>query len=391
MELFKWQECQTTEHSNRWTFSAEPCFTGHSSVLFYGPPLETHSATSTNSRAFMSHSSPLLRQWLLLRAIASGNGAATVKSLVASTGMSEKTIRRDLAVLRRVGFPVEEKSGEFGRKTFSLATPNIPVLQFGYDEALALYLCRRTAIGFSGTFVEQSLHEAFLKIEASLGQRVARYVETMLTRVIQTQIGGDYAAKAELLDRLFIAIEEDRALFLTYQSQRSTEPVTYDVYPYRLVDHHGSLYLFGYSPDHGETRTWKVDRMLDAQPTEIRFQRPDDAQVAAQLAGNFGIFSGKGDVRVRIRFAPSAARYVSEKRMHASQKVELQPDGSAIVDFQLSNTTEVKAWALSFGAAATVLEPLQLIHEIARELAALTETYEATTTTKVRSKKALPK
>jgi len=323
----------------------------------------------------MSDSSPLLRQWLLLRAIAAGNGATTVKSLVASTGMSEKTIRRDLAALRRVGFPVEEKSGEFGRKTFSLATPNIPVLQFGYDEALALYLCRRTAIGFSGTFVEQSLHEAFRKIEASLGPRVAKYVETMLTRVIQTQIGGDYNAKAELLDRLFIAIEEDRAIFLTYHSQRSTEPVTYDIYPYRLVDHHGSLYLFGYSPDHGETRTWKVDRMLDAQPTEIRFQRPDDAQVAAQLSSNFGIFSGKGDVRVRIRFSPSAARYVNEKRMHASQKVEQQPDGSAIVEFRLSTTTEVKAWVLSFGAVAEVLEPETLRTELAEELRSMSEKY----------------
>ncbi len=193
----------------------------------------------------MGNSSPLLRQWALLQALASGNGETTIKSLVAVTGMSEKTIRRDIAVLRRVGFPVVEQSGEFGRKTFSLTSPDVPSLLFSYDEALALHLCRRAVLGFGGTFVEQSLLTAFRKIAASLGPRAAKYVESMLPRISHTQLGGDYADQAELLDRLFIAIEEDRAVFLTYRSQRTTEPITYDIYPYRLVDHRGSLYLFG--------------------------------------------------------------------------------------------------------------------------------------------------
>lgn len=324
----------------------------------------------------MSGSSPLFRQWQLLRAIAAGNREATIKSLSASTGMSDKTIRRDIALLKDVGFPVEEKAHEFGRKTYALTTPSVPQLQFAYDEALALYLCRRSAVGFEGTFVAEAVATAFKKIETSLGRRAARYVETMLSRVVQTQLGTDYSDQAELLDRLFIAIEEDRAVFLTYRSQRSTEPVTYDVYPYRLIDHRGALYLFGHSPDHGESRTWKVDRMLDAQPTEVRFQRPNDEVIGTQLSGSFGVFSGRGDVPVRIRFAAGAARYVSEKKMHASQTVESQPDGTAIAEFRLSNTTEVKAWALSFGAAAEVLEPEELRIEISKELQLLVQTYQ---------------
>lgn len=323
----------------------------------------------------MGSTSPLFRQWSLMQAIANGRGEATIKSLVASTGMSEKTIRRDVATLRQVGFPIEERLGEFNRKTFSLAVSDAPHIQFGYDEALALYLCRRSAVGFSGTFVDHSLAGAFRKIEASLGRQAAKYVETMLARIGSTQVAHDYAAQAELLDRLFIAIEEDRAVFLTYRSQRATEPVTYDVYPYRLVDHRGSLYLFGFSPDHGESRTWKVDRMTDVGLTEIRFQRPDDSQIREQLAGSFGIFAGQGNVHVRIRFATSAARYVNEKRMHPSQQVELQADGTALVEFRLSNTTEVKSWVLSFGSSAEVLEPEELRNEIANDLTILARTY----------------
>jgi predicted DNA-binding transcriptional regulator YafY len=334
----------------------------------------------------MNSTPPLFRQWQLLRAISVAGGAATIKSLAAAAGTSEKTVRRDVALLRRVGFPIEERTGDFGRKTYALSDLNAAPLQFGYDEALALYLCRRAATGFGGTFVDEALGNAFKKIEGSIGRRAAKYVDTMLAHVVHTQLGADYADKSELLDRLFIAIEEDRAVFLTYRSQRSTEPVTYDVHPYRLIDHRGSLYLFGFSPDHGETRTWKVDRMFDVEPTEIRFPRPDDEQITAQLAGNFGVFAGHGDVRVRIRFAPSAARYVSEKRMHVSQKVEPQPDGSAVVEFRLSNTTEVKAWALSFGAAAEVLEPKALREELMRDLELLAQTYRSSAKTARRAR-----
>ncbi|HEX3659116.1 MAG TPA: WYL domain-containing protein [Pirellulales bacterium] len=341
--------------------------------------------------AAMHDASPLLRQWSLLRAIA-GDRESTVKSLAAATGMSEKTIRRDVSLLRCVGFPIEERSGDYGRKTFFLNRPHTPALEFTYDEALALYLCRRASTGFGGTFVEQALAVAFRKIETSLGRRAAKYVDTMLARIVQTQLGGDYAGKAELLDRLFIAIEEDRAVFLTYQSQRSTEPVTYDVYPYRVIEHRGSLYLFGHSPDHGEPRTWKVDRITDVGLTDIHFQRPDDAQLNAQLSGNFGIFSGKGDIAVRIHFAPTAARYVNEKRMHASQRVALQPDGSALVEFQLSSLVEIKSWILSFGPAAEVLEPEELREEILADLQALQSMYRTgkKSMTSPRSRRTMP-
>ena len=73
----------------------------------------------------MHDASPLLRQWSLLRAIASDR-ESTVKSLAATTGMSEKTIRRDVSLLRRVGFPIEERSGDYGRKTFFLIGQMLP-------------------------------------------------------------------------------------------------------------------------------------------------------------------------------------------------------------------------------------------------------------------------
>ncbi|MFM9960935.1 MAG: WYL domain-containing protein [Planctomycetaceae bacterium] len=43
--------------------------------------------------------------------------------------------------------------------------------------------------------------------------------------------------------------------------------------------------------------------------------------------------------------------------------------GSLIAEFQLTATEEIKAWVLSFGAKAEVLEPPSLREEMARDLA----------------------
>ena len=64
--------------------------------------------------------STLARQWRLLKILTFSPKGVTVKELIAVSGMSDKTIRRDLAFLKEVGFDVTETVGEFGRKSWRL-------------------------------------------------------------------------------------------------------------------------------------------------------------------------------------------------------------------------------------------------------------------------------
>jgi predicted DNA-binding transcriptional regulator YafY len=322
--------------------------------------------------------SALFRQWLILKAIETADGEATIKTLVEQTGKSEKTVRRDLALLRKVGFPIVEKSGDFGRKTFALESANLPRLELCYDEALALFFCRRAVLPLAGTLFWQSAENGFAKIKASLGRRAADYLDCMFARVYRTQIGGDYAEKAEVIDQLLIASEECRATFITYHSSRSSEPLSYPIHPYGLIEHRGSLYAVGFSEQHDEVRHWKVDRIESVERTKFPFQRSADFDIETHLAGSLGVYHGKTSVRVRVRFAPSAARYVCEKRMHPSQRITRQRDGGAIAEWTLSSTVEARSFILSFGSAAEVLEPAELRAEIAAEIAALAEKYGVT-------------
>jgi predicted DNA-binding transcriptional regulator YafY len=232
----------------------------------------------------------------------------------------------------------------------------------------------------AGTPFWEAAQRAFRKIRATLGSEALWHVERFAELFHQMMVGvSDYAKKAELMDQLLLGIEDRRAVFVTYRSLQSTEPITYDVFPYGIVHHRGSLYLVGWSPDHREIRHWKLDRMDDAEPTEVRFEHPEAFDLRKHLSKSFGVFHGQGNVHVKVRFSAEVARYVQEKTWHPSQKLKPQKVGSLIAEFELDGTEEIKRWILSFGRHAEVLEPAELRQEIVTESGALLEAYRGDT------------
>ena len=325
----------------------------------------------------MADELPLVRQWLLFRKLCSHRFGVTIKDVMHEFGVSEKTVRRDLETFQKAGFPLEETVGEFGRKTWHLESgKDGPGLAFAFDEAIALYLGRRFLEPLAGTVFWEAAQRAFKKIRTTLGPDALKYIDQFSTVFHQTMVGaGDYTKKAELIDELMVGIEDRKAVFITYQSLRATESVTYDIYPYGLVYHRGALYLVGRSPQHEEICHWKVSRIEAAKQTPIHFQRPDDFDLAQHFAKSFGVFHGDGAVTIKVRFAPAVARYVSESNWHESQKLTSQKDGGVVAEFDLSDTEEIKRWIMSFGKHAVVLEPESLKAEIVQELNSLLAAY----------------
>jgi len=325
----------------------------------------------------MPEESPLVRQWILLRTLCSRRYGATVKEMAQDMVVVDKTIRRDLATFQKAGFPLEETVGDHGEKKWRLdPTKTQPGLTFTFDEAIALYLSRHLMEPLAGTLFWEASQRAFKKVRASLGADALKYVEKFGTMFHQTMVGAsDYSKKADLIDQLMIGIEDQKTVFLTYQSLQSTEPVTYDMYPYGLTYHRGRLYLIGRAPEHDEVRIWKVDRIEDAEATDFRFKRPEDFDLQEHLAKSFGIFHGDGQVHVKVQFSPTVARYVEESNWHASQKLTKQKDGGVVAEFDLDNTKEIKQWILSFGRHAVALEPDELREEIIEEVAEISSAY----------------
>lgn len=312
----------------------------------------------------------------LLDLIVRGDGKEDVDSLAKALKVSSKTVRRDLNDLRKLGFAILEQGEPHGAKALSLDKKAIPQLKLTYDEVFSLLLYRLGNPTFDGTQIGQAAASAFAKVEGAMGPVEKDYVQRMLPRVRRNSVGGDYSKHSDTVEALTLGIEDTKAIEITYLSARSTEPVTYVIEPYGLVEHRGTLYVVGHSKRHDEIRTWKVDRMVAAEITRHSFQQPSGFDINEHFRGAFAIVRGDSAVKVTVRFNGSATRYVQDKRMHPSQRVELQTDGMALVHFELTSTLEVRSWILSFGSAAEVLSPESLREEIREQIVQMLVRYD---------------
>jgi predicted DNA-binding transcriptional regulator YafY len=319
----------------------------------------------------MADDATVTRHFNLIRLLGARRLGVTIRDLVHELGVADKTIRRDLAFLRRMGVPVEERAGERGKKTWKLGESwSRPPVQFDFEEAAALYLGRQLLESMAGTPFWEAASRAWRKIRSTLGDQAASYLDTFARLLHCTEAGHrDYSGKAEILEALTIAIEDYKATHITYRSERATEPATRDVYPLRLVRMgNGALFLLAVDPQEDRVKTYKVDRIEAAEVSQIVFQRYRDFDVAAFLERSLGIYDGDDDVNVVIRFRPAAARHARETRWHKSEAFSPRRDGSLILRLRLSSTVEIKSRVLSYGATAVVLEPESLRAEIAAEL-----------------------
>jgi len=85
------------------------------------PAAQTRLAASRISRRPVQRvrfRTPIIRQWKLLELLSSAPEGITVEEFAKAAGTCDKTIRRDLILLRKVGFDLDETVGAHGHKSW---------------------------------------------------------------------------------------------------------------------------------------------------------------------------------------------------------------------------------------------------------------------------------
>lgn len=331
----------------------------------------------------MAEMTQLMRQWRLLQMLSRRGQGVPLRDMAEETGVETRTILRDLNVLRNAGFPLAEHVKERGKKFWYLSREDgIGQLQFTLEEASALYLGRQYLDAFAGTLFWSGAQSGFGKIRAVLGETTVEHLDKLAEATHMTSISqADYSARAEMIDDLMVGIEDCKVTVITYQSLRSTEPVThYNVHPYAMVFHKGALYLIAWSVDHSAIRTFKVDRISEVEVKGglLKFERPERFDPGQYLEHSFGIFADEGPPQtVRVKFSAAVRRILEEKKFHPSQELRPQPDGGVVACFQLATFEEFRSFVLSFGRHAKVLEPKELADDIRQEIFEMQAMYPA--------------
>jgi predicted DNA-binding transcriptional regulator YafY len=312
----------------------------------------------------------VIRQWKILKTIEAGR-YTTAPEMAKEYGVTERTIRRDIEALQEAGFPLYDDRAE-GRKIWRLVDGYKQRLtqSFTLAELSALYFSRNLLSFLGGAPFAQDLESAFTKIQEALPARslpyLARIQELFTAR---PEPWKDYSQKLDVISAVIDATLHQRKARIEYFSFASRRRKAYTLHPYRIVYHHGGLYLYARAEEHGEVRTFAVERIERIEVLDEGFDVPSDFNVSEYARGAFGIAGGK-PVNVELFFGAEMAGYIRERIWHESQVMEDQPQGAVVLKMSVAPGWELKAWIKGFLPHVRVVSPPALRQEIEADLEA---------------------
>ena len=310
----------------------------------------------------------VIRQWRILKRIEAGR-YTTAQDLADEHGVTERTIRRDIKALQEAGFPLFDERTD-GRKVWRLVEGYKQRLTqtFTLAELSALYFSKNLMSFLGGAPFAQDLDAAFAKIREALPARSLPYLARIQDLFsARPDPWKDYSNKQDIIAQLIDAVLHQRRATIAYFSFKSKRTKTYTVDPYRLVYWHGGLYLYARAEEHGEVRTFAVERIEKIEVRDETFEVPADFNVSEYARGAFGIAGGKPEL-VEIAFEAAVAGYIRERVWHESQSLEEGPGHGVTLRMNVSPGFELKSWIKGFLPHVRVIKPAKLRAEIAKDL-----------------------
>jgi predicted DNA-binding transcriptional regulator YafY len=320
----------------------------------------------------------VIRQWSILRDLEASR-RVTIDDLAERTGVSTRTIRRDLEALQTAGFPLFDEVHD-GKKYWRLeqrAFRRLDDTGFTLAELTAIYFSRSLVECLAATPFQRDVRSAFDKLAGALTPGMRQFLDR-LPLVIQAKAepgsqsivddpstpataSRQSAPRSARLAQLVDATLNHRRAIMRYHSFSSDREKDYHVEPYRLVFAQGGFYLVAYVPEYDALRTFAVDRIQSLSLTEERFE-PVDLPADA-FENSLGVNQGTPE-RIEIAFEPRIARHIRERVWHTSQHIEEAADGRLTMTLNVCNDVALRSWILGFGPAARVISPPELVRQI---------------------------
>ncbi|GFR37582.1 DeoR family transcriptional regulator [Insulibacter thermoxylanivorax] len=277
----------------------------------------------------------------------------TAQSLADKLEVSKRTIIRDMQALSEMGVPIYSLPGPQGGYRL-MEGYKLPPLHLTSDEALVVMFALNAMTKIADTPFNQARWTALDKIRAILPEQTLHEIEPLLTRLELDIPSREYSTPhLETIVRHAAASRWIRVYYRSENRQRWLH-----LKPKRVYMAHGFWYTEAYSLEHRETRTFRIDRMLEIQELEKppREEPIEEEAQAAKLSGH---------IRIRAALTYRGA-LLAEQNRYIGQQVKQISDDQWLLDFMCP--LEEWQWAVKFfyslALDAEVLEPLQLREEV---------------------------
>src|SRR3954470_4178253 len=173
----------------------------------------------------MPRNAEVIRQWTILRDLEASR-RVTIDDLAARTGVTTRTIRRDLEALQTSGFPLFDELID-GKRYWTLearAFRRLDDTGFTLAELSALYFSRTLVECLAATPFQQDVAAAFDKLAGALTPGMRQFLDR-LPLVFQAKGaapgGADVKAEREHIAKLLDATLHNRRATMKYYSMSS--------------------------------------------------------------------------------------------------------------------------------------------------------------------------
>ncbi|HPJ01723.1 MAG TPA: YafY family protein [Candidatus Limiplasma sp.] len=280
----------------------------------------------------------------------------TAKELAARLEVSPRTILRDIEVLSGAGIPLYSTRGRCG----GIALVDGYVLSkafFSESEQTGILaaLQQLSATQYPDT------QPVLDKLKGIFVKQTADWLEVDFTH------WGSGAEDREKLSVIQSALLNKQALRFTYASAKG-ETAERLVYPLKLCFKSMSWYISAYCTAREDYRTFKLNRIQNAAPTDIYFGDLDLKAPPLHIDE-----STSPRLSLKLLFHPRQAHRVYDE--FSPGHIAVQDDGQLLVTVAMSDGEWLYGYLLTYGPDLEVLEPPEIREKMAEIAAAVMANY----------------
>jgi proteasome accessory factor B len=307
----------------------------------------------------LSHVSRVVRLLTLLQS----EKAMPPEELARITGISRRTLFRDLRELSAIGVPYHYDPRTGGYKV----EPHyfMPAVDLTLQEALSLLLLVHKGRNHLPVPFKNAVILAGIKVENNLPAPIRKYCDSALRNI---SVRPSPYSPTDSLDRFFSilqqAVTRKTQVQLKYDSLADGGLIELTLCPYHLFYNNRAWYVVGLSSLHKEVRMFKLNRIQNIDVLDKGFVDAGQFDLCDYLGNAWSMIPEGRLYSVKLRFSPKVARNVAEVQWHRSQKTSFEPDGSLRAEFVVDGLNEIYWWILGYGDQVEVLAPAALRKKI---------------------------
>lgn len=277
-----------------------------------------------------------------------------------------RSVRRYILMLQELGIPIEGERGRYGnyrlRRGFKM-----PPLMFTEDEALALTLgllaAKRVGIAMTTPAVEGALAKIDRVLPEALRERVQAVQDTLVLNIASSDLSRSAPGGSVVLT-FSAATQQEKRVWMRYRASQADETER-AVDPYGLIFQAGLWYTIGYCHLRQDMRTFRLDRVLQAEQLDEHFTRPPGFDAIEQLRRSIASMPGTWKVEVLLEMPWEEA----EREVSPNTAMLEQVPGGVLLSTYTQSLDWMANFLVSLRCPLVVREPAEL-REALRERAA---------------------